>query len=252
VTTALTFTSVNAKKPTPPPPDDSLEDMPACVDVTPMAPEDCADHGGLGSCPGHICPDVVFEGVDYCHLGRKEGVLMGIWGDSGRFDMVTNNKEREGGRTMLFYFPISDPAPQGVEFEGLGVPPTTPIVPLGVGIVTARENVVDYAHLLAMEIGEERPIALRIRLVLADNAGHYDLNYGDILFNEGDENRDPLMAVSDLVLARRLDNQDGKRRWEICSSGEHKAYVRRISSPDFEWIPVGVYTMPLRLEIVEQ
>jgi hypothetical protein len=246
---ALAFTSAQAGQPPKdpkPPKEDPQGDIPVCVEV-------CSDSyivpdtGPPIWFPTAVRPDGAYL---YCHLGRKEGTLMGIWGDSGRFDMVVNKKERVGERSMLFHVPEPEP---GVAFEGPTLPPwpADTYEPLSVGMVTARESVgfPEYVHLLGMSMNEERTTRLCVRLTLLDTDGWHDLNYGDVLFEPGRDNMDLASKVT--VICENDDTDPGPRRWEIRSEWPHHAYLSEYSGPDWTRKAVGLYQMPIRLIIQE-
>lgn len=186
---------------------------------------------------------------------KKDHISAFVGRRAGQFILDTNTNNAEGGRTMKLNFSaVVDP----LNREPL--PPNTGgvVTPITAAVYTARARVTEqygYVDLRAMEIGESKPLALRIRLTITDAQSPWDLSYGDVLWgglSEGDDHYDQHMAATNYVTVTRLaDTADGKKVWTIDTNAGTHAYLRR-SEQWGPWIPVGVYSMPMSLTITEK
>jgi hypothetical protein len=183
---------------------------------------------------------------------KKDHVSAIVGRNQGQFLLATNTNNAEGGRTMELTLAdrITDLNPPDAPehlFDVMGT-----VTPIAVEIYTTRNSVEQgYVDLRAMAVGESADLALRIRLIVTDIQNHYDLNYGDVLFNPDSSHWDPHMDQTDLVTVTRTDDTAGRKTWTIQTGGADHAYLRRVISFGGP-IPVGIYAMPLSLTITEK
>ncbi|MHC4593607.1 MAG: hypothetical protein ACYS19_01510 [Planctomycetota bacterium] len=228
------------------------QDIPVTVEIFDRSPGVSSDGGG--NPPGSYTDR------------KKDHISTFVGRNSGQFILNTNTNDSDGGRTLVLEFgkPIEELsgyyAPEHL-FD-LGANGGT-VTPVGAKISTARapEVKTGYVDLRAMGVGEIADIALRIRLVVTDIQNAYDLNYRDVAWDKDDPSHpNPNMDKTDYVTVERLDDEDGKKQWRI-ESGQptadypdkgHRAYLCRIVNNDYNWIPVGIFDMPLSLTITEK
>jgi hypothetical protein len=226
---------------------DKNQDIPVCVVVDDQTIE---PYAGVSS-------DVSQSGTnEYCDK-KKDHISAFVGRTAGQFILNTNTNDNPTGRTMSLAFTerIVDLNPPGAPEHLFDI--TGTVMPIGVRIITGRGPNMSqaYVDLRAMEIGDSAFVALEIRLIVTNIQNAYYLNYGDAMWNPDYIDKwDDNMYLSDLVIVtREADDEDGKKVWTIQNNGADYAYLRRIMDNDYRnWIPVGIYSMPLSLTIKEK
>jgi len=199
-----------------------------------------------------VSSDDALSGTNvYCD-NKKDHILGVVGAYPGRFKLKTNTNDNPTGRTMALAFTnrILDLNPPGAPehlFDILGT-----VMPVGVELFSARSSVnPGYVDLQGMVIGSSALLPLQIRLIVTNEQNSYWLDYGDTLWNPEDTDHwDDNMYLADLVTVTREPDIGGKKVWTIHNNGADYAYLRRTVQWS-NWIPVGIYSMPLSLTITE-